>query len=78
MLTITSTVFANAIGAQVRLFESFSPQRLSLYCSLMFGSAELDCQNAQNDVRVVKLAKLKGDDSSSERLQEMLLTYTRH
>ena len=72
-------MFAYAIGAQVRLFESFSPQRFSLYCSLMFGSAELDCQSAQNDVRVVKkLATLKAEDAGGGRLQALLLAYPRH
>ena len=44
-----------------------SPQRFSFYCSrFSFDSAKLDCQSAQNDVRVVnKLATLKKDNSSA-------------
>ena len=69
----------NAIGTQVRLFESLSPQHFSFYCSLMFGSAELDCQSAKNDVRVVKkLATLKTDDSGGGRLQTLLHACPRH
>ena len=69
------SVLQFVIGAQVRLFESFSPQRFSLYCSLMFGSAELDCQSAQNDVRIVKkLATLKAEDAGGG----LLLAYPRH
>ena len=63
----------------MKLFELFSSQRFSLYCSLMFGSAELDCQSAQNDVRVVKrFATLKAEDAGGGRLQALLLAYPRH
>ena len=45
----------------------------------MFDSAELDCQSAQNDVRVVKkLATLKADDAGGTRLQTLLLAYPLH
>ena len=72
----SSTVLRFAIGVQVRLSESFSPQRFSLYCSLMFGSAELNCQNAHNDVRIVKkLSTLKAEHSGGGRLQALLLAY---
>ena len=68
-----------SIGAQVLLFESFSPQRLSLYCSLMFGSEDLDCQRGQNDVGVVKkIATLMEEDAGGGRLQVLLLAYPRH
>ena len=45
----------------------------------MFGSAELDCQSAQNDVRVdKKLATLNAEDAGGGRLQALLLAYPRH
>ena len=39
--SVAKAVLRFAISEQVRLFESFSPQRFAFYCSLMFGSAEL-------------------------------------
>ena len=45
----------------------------------MFGSAELDCQSSNNDVRIVKkLAMLKAEDAGGGRLQALLLAYSRH
>ena len=77
---LPSSVLQFAIGV---LFESFSTQSFSLYCSLMFASAELDCESALNfglnEVRFVrKILTLKAKDAGGGRLQALLLAYPRH